>query len=175
VEACLVREAQRGAEVEIRVRHARQLDLQPGALRGVEFALQLLAVAGGIALHQVAVEAAEVAVDLLGRDDGGDLLDRAGVALCRHSRAVGAMPVLELVVAVVERIGQVRRGAQRGAAADRPVVQHHHRAALPRQQVGGRQPGDAGADDADVAARVLGQRLRRGQRRVGVPERSGAA
>ena len=65
----------------------------------------------------------------------------------------------DLHVPVVDDVREVRRRDARLPATGLPVVDHDHRASFTREQVRGRQAGDAGADDADVGARVLLQRV----------------
>ena len=126
----------------------------PARLRGVELALEGLApIAFGE--EQVAVEAREVAVDALLAHDGLDAVDRRGVAVGGEPRALAAVQLLDLEVAVVEHVGEVRGGRLRHAAGDRAVVEHRHLLARAGEQVGGGQAGDAGADDADVDVQVF--------------------
>ena len=62
------------------------------------------------------------------------------------------------VEAVVERAGQVGRRPAGLAAADRAILQDRDaKAFLLGQEVGRRQPGDAGAHDGDVDLQVLAQ------------------
>ena len=80
------------------------------------------------------------------------------MALRGEPRAALAVQLLELVVAVVERVREMRRGAARLAAADRTVVDDHDAPAALREAVGGGEPGDPGADDADVGLEIALER-----------------
>jgi len=117
------------------------------------------------ALHQVAVDAREAAIDAFAQADRLDRIHRRGMALRRAPRAVFAEQAFEVVVAIVQRAAQMPAGARGLAAAQVALFEHHHVAPFAGQLVGGGQAGDAGADDADVALRVGGER--REPRRVG--------
>jgi hypothetical protein len=92
------------------------------------------------------------------------------VALGGEACAALAVQLLQVVVAVVERVDEVGGGAARLAAGDGAVVKDDHLLPLAREQVGGRHPRDAGADDTHVGRGVLGQRLARGHVARGHPD-----
>ena len=77
------------------------------------------------------------------------------MALGGEPRAVRAEETFQLVVAFVERVDEVRGRPAGLAAGDRPVVEHDDALAVLREQVGRRQPGDAGADDDHVRVHIL--------------------
>jgi len=120
--------------------------------------------------EEVAVQAREIAVDALSRDDGVDALDGLGMALRRQARAFAPVQLLDLEIAVVVHVRQMPGAHLRHAARDRAVVEHRHR--LPRlgEQVGGRHSGDARADDANVDIDVLIEWQRTGQDRGRRPD-----
>jgi hypothetical protein len=76
------------------------------------------------------------------------------VALGGEARAALAEVALEDVVAVVERVDQVRGRATGLAARDGAVVENYDPLALAREQVRGRHARDACADDDHVGLRV---------------------
>jgi len=69
--------------------------------------------------------------------------------------AVPAVQPLQLEVSIVQRIGEVCRGAAGLSPADGAVLQNDD--PLPRlgQGVGRRNARDPGADDADLGAKIL--------------------
>ena len=77
----------------------------------------------------------------------------------------------------VHRFGEARQHeavvAPGGVPGDATGFQHRHRPAAPRDLARGREPGEAGADDADVDVEIEGQRPARGGRHHGggVPAR----
>jgi hypothetical protein len=174
VELTLIGEAERRAEVVSVVRDALDvLDFgQAGAVRGAEFLAELL---GGLARRdeEVAVEALEVAVNLLFVDDLLDEVNGRRVALGGEARAAPAVEAFEFVEAVVEGVREVRRRARSLAARERAVVQDDDGLALSRQEVSRRQSRDACADDAHVRARVRVERRIRRHFRRRHPDRSG--
>jgi hypothetical protein len=156
MELSLLGKAQAGAAVERRERRAlEQLDrAQAGAVRGLELLLQRLALVA-LGEEQIAVDPAEIALDALFPDDGLDALDRRAVAVGGEPRALAAVQLLQLEVAVVELVGEMRRGRLRHPARHRAVVQHGDALAGAHQQIRCRQPGNTRADDADVDLHAL--------------------
>src|SRR5439155_24183826 len=96
------------------------------------------------------VDALEPAVDLFFGGDDFDSIDRGGVRLVREAGALAVMNALDLEVIIVERAGEVRRGLSGLAGADRLRVEDDDALAFLGEEVRAREPGDAGADDADV-------------------------
>jgi hypothetical protein len=81
---------------------------QARAVRRFELALERRALVA-FGEEQVAVDAREVAVDALLPHDGLDAVDRRGMAVGGEARAFAAVQLLDLEVAVIERVGEVRR------------------------------------------------------------------
>ena len=126
-------------------------------MRGFEFVVQnFFRVAGRD--EEVSVQALEVAFNLLFRDDRLDAVNRSRVALGGETRAALAVQTLQLEVAVVERVDEVRGRPARHAAADGPVIEYDNGLALAREQVRGCHPRYPCADDAHVGARVFRKR-----------------
>ena len=102
--------------------------------------------------EEIAVDAREVAVDASprGRSARWGRWRRVWLSAARRAPS-RAVQTLDLVVAVVERVHQVRGGAA-GLARRRSGRRRGRRRLAPslRQQVRGRQAGDARADDAHV-------------------------
>ena len=99
-----------------------------------------------------------LAVDLFVADDAIDLLD-GGEAGVPHRLGVIAAEVLHQLGQIrVGHAGDVRRRQARVDAAAAPRDRSPRRAAGALQQVGGGQPGDAGADDDDVDGEVAVER-----------------
>ena len=121
---------------------------------------------------EVTIHPLEVAVDVLQPNDPADPVHRLDVTPGRGLHSFGPVEPLQLVVAGIQDRGQVGGRAAGIATADGTVVQHCHRFAVAREEIGGGQPRNAGADDADVHLEVLGQRSRVGDRAGGRPERS---
>ena len=123
--------------------------------------------------NQVAGDPLEIAVDLFFPDNAFDAVDCGPVAIRRQPRAGGAEQLFELAEAVVKHRRQMCRRAP-GLAGGKPIrVKHNDRLSLLLQQVGGRQPGDAGADDANIGLGVLPQRSGRRARRALLRSRPG--
>src|SRR4029079_18716097 len=85
------------------------------------------------------------------------------------------MQFLYLIVAIVERVAQMRSRPSGLAATDRAINDHNYRASSTCEHVGGRHSGNAGSNYADASAHIA--RKLRQLRRVasGHPDRSGAA
>ena len=105
--------------------------------------------------EEVAVDALEIAVDLLFGDDLLDPVDGRRVALVGQLRPLWAMQLLHLHEPVVDGRRQVRAGAAALPGRDGSVVENRDRLPIPREQIRRRQPRDSGADDADVDAQVV--------------------
>ena len=71
---------------------------------------------------QIAVEASEVAVDVVVAHERFDEVDRGRVRARGDARALLAVHARDLDVAIVDLVREVRGGARRLAAADLPVV-----------------------------------------------------
>lgn len=162
VDLGLLREPQRRRVLQRGDAQARQpLDLvEAGAVRGLQFAPDHRF---GLATAQeeIAVEPFEVAVQALAVDDALDAVDGALVAGSGQARPGRAVDPLDLEIAVVDGAAQVRRGAMGLARPRLAIVDHHHIAAVARQQVGGGEAGDAGADHHHVRPLILPQRRAR--------------
>src|SRR5205823_7408164 len=102
-------------------------------------------------------DAPEVAVDSLEPNDLLDAIDGGHVAVDDEPSVGFAVDRLEVVDAVVHRPGEVGGGAPGLAAADRSVVDDDDLLARLGEVVGGGEPRDAGADDADVSGQVAGE------------------
>ena len=158
VELTLPREMQARAAIPA-VRRA--LDeahvFQAGAVRGVELALERLALVA-LSEEEIAVEPREVAVDVLAPHDFVDALDRRAVAVGGHPDRFRAVQLLQLVVAVIEHVGEVAGRHARHAGDERAVVEHGDRQAGLGEVVGGAEARYARADDADVGMDVFFKR-----------------
>src|ERR1051326_4494507 len=86
--------------------------VQPGAVRSFQLTVKefFLVVA---AEEEVAIQSLEIAVDLLGRDNFLDLCNGRGVALRCESRSLCAVKALDLGVAVIDGIREVRSEERR--------------------------------------------------------------
>ena len=162
VKLTLIGPAERGPRVEVGDRGAVDLgDVGgAGAVCGVELLVEdLLLVVR--AKEQVAVEAAEVAVDVLEPNDLLDAINGGHVALDDESGVGLAVDGLEVVDAVVHRPSEVGGGAPGLAAADRSVVDEHNLPIFTRGKIGCSDTSDAGADHADICCDILCNRSRR--------------
>jgi len=156
MEGRLAREAQRDARIpEVERRTLDELGIaEPGAMGGFELALEILTFCIS-AKEQVAVHALEVAVDVFHRGDGFDPLNRCGVTFRGRARALPPVKSLDVEVPVVQRSGEVRGRAPCLSASDRAVIDEHHRASSPGEEIGGSHTGDPRPDYADIDAQVL--------------------
>ena len=66
------------------------------------------------------------------------------------ARLLEAVHPDQLLIEVVDVGGEVRAGARGHAAAERSAVEHDDRLACAGKLIGGREAGDAGADDHDI-------------------------
>ena len=64
------------------------------------------------------------------------------------------MQFLYLIVAIVERIAQMRSRSSGLTATDWAIIDHNYRASSTREQVGGRHSGNAGSNYADASAHI---------------------
>jgi hypothetical protein len=120
--------------------------------------------------EQVAVDAREVAVDLLLARDRLDAVDGGAMALGGEADPALAVDLLQLEIEVVHLVAEVGARPAGHAAANRPVVEHGDAHAGLRQQVRGRHSCDARADDAGIHLQVALERAA-GDRRGGrLPE-----
>jgi hypothetical protein len=155
----LSRKSQRDAgipEIERRALHDLGVG-ESGAMRCFELTLEILPLAVP-AEKEIAVDALEVAVDVFHRRDRFDPMDRSGVAFRRHSRAFAPVELLEVVIAVVERGGQVRGRSSCFPTTNGPIIDEDYRATGASEQVGGSHARDSRSDDADVDAQILSKR-----------------
>src|SRR5256885_15448074 len=106
------------------------------------------------AKKQVPVEAHEITIDRLARDDALDLLDGARVTFISQASACFAMDPLELAKAIVGRTGEGRRRLHGLAASGLVRIENHHASSFPRQIVRGAESGDPRTNDADIARLV---------------------
>src|SRR3954464_5157911 len=122
-------EANGAMRVEVRDRRARHpLHVEPGSLAGVEFLLQVFQRLVR-RLEQVTIQSLEIALDLSLENDAFDPINRGAMALRRHPRPVFSMIFLEVVVAIIERVDNMRRGPARHSAPDGAVVEDNDGAA----------------------------------------------
>src|SRR4029079_18291230 len=101
--------------------------------------------------------------------------DGRAVTLDDQSRPVVAVNVLEHVDAIVHRIGEMRGGASRFAAADGSVIDDDHFFPGLRKQISGGQSGDSGPHDAYVGLRISVERGKCRDLEGAVPDRSGVS
>jgi hypothetical protein len=158
VELRLPWEAETRSRVERRIRGARQsrhVD-EPRTVRGLELTVQDLRRVAGPE-EEIAVHDGELARDRLLGDDRLHTIDRCGVALGGVPRTACTVDALDPEVPVVERVGDVRCRASGLPTTHMNVVQDDDALSRAAEQVGGGEPGDPGAHDADVDAQVLEQ------------------
>ena len=108
--------------------------------------------------EQIAVEPGEIAVDRFFPHDALDLVDGRRVTVGREPRAVGAVQTFQLLVAVIERVDEMRGGSAGFAAGRRTIVDDDHPLYGFGEPICGSQSGDSGPDDADVRCDVTWQR-----------------
>src|SRR5688500_2958364 len=175
MELRLARKTQARAAVEERERSSRQQlhAMQARLDGGLELPLQ--------GLHRVsrceeqeAVEAREIAVDLLGGDDRLYLIDRRPMACGRQARAFLSMHTLDLEVPVIQRTAQMSGGAARLPAADLSILDDENGSARLCQQVSRGQARDASPDNANIRTAV-GLEGHKGRHWLTHPDRRGGA
>lgn len=159
-------EAQAPPGVELRERRPfGPLHGDAGTQRRITLALEELGLLA-VREEEISVQPLEVALDPLGRDVALDQVDRRSVTLRGEARALRAMQMLELVIAVVDGGDEVCGRPTRLAATDRAVVDDHDALAFPRQKICRGQARDARAHDAHLRALAAAE-WRRGDRRNG--------
>ena len=174
VQTCLAGEAETASGVEGgEGGPVDECHVETGAGGRVPLAYEISGVVPG-GCEQIAIDAGEVAVDLLTPDDRLDLGDSLMMALCDQGCARDAMQSFEVDVAFVEERREMRRRPRGLAATDRTIVEDDDGTALALQKIGGGEARDAGADDTDVGAHVVLQRLEWWHFRRRHPERPSA-
>ena len=123
--------------------------LEAGAVGGLASSLQQVRGLPG-SQEQVAVDAAEVAIDSLSCEMASMRSMAAAWLSAAKSAPLHAVDPLDFGEAVVDGVGQVGGRALGLSAGDGPVVQHDDALAFAGQQVGRGQPGDSRPDHADV-------------------------
>src|SRR3954452_22532317 len=132
-------EADGPMRVEVRDRRAgHPLHAQPGSLAGIEFFLQVFQRLVR-RLEQVTIQSLEIALDLFLENDAFNPINRGAMALRRHPRPVLPVVFLEVVVAIVEGVDNMRRGPARHPTPDWTVVEDNHGAAHARQFIRNRE------------------------------------
>jgi hypothetical protein len=114
---------------------------------------------GVTAEEEIAVDALEVAVDILHRHNAFDSVDGGHVTFSGDACAILPVHLLDPVVAVVERGREMRGSAPGFAASNRAIVDQDHSTTGASEEVRRCHAGDAGADHADVCAEILAKRL----------------
>jgi hypothetical protein len=127
-----------------------------GAMSRLELTLEVRALAVP-AKKEKALHTLEVAIDVLHRRDSLDAMNRGHVTLSREPSAFLAVELLDVVVAVVERGGEMSGRATCLAAAYLPIVDQDDGAARTRKKIGRRHSGYSRSDDADIRAQILGE------------------
>ena len=117
-----------------------------------------------------AVQASEVAVDLLLAHDLLDPVYSGRMARCRDAGAIGAMRFFDSDVPVVERVGEVRRRAPRFATPDLREIHDHDSSSRARERVRDGEARDARSDDADIRCEMLRERPADWSNDGGVPD-----
>jgi len=108
---------------------------------------------------EVTVNPREVAFDLLALGDRFDCIDRGRVALVCQARHVFPMHFVKLTEAIIDGTGEMRAGPSGLSVADLSFVKQNYRFAAAEQFICNAEPGDSGADDADVDVLVSGKRI----------------
>src|SRR5581483_1833128 len=125
MELRLPRKAQAHSGIESAEWGARDLfDInQAGAVRGFQLTFEHL-FRFARRHEEVAIEPLEIAIYALRRDNGFDAINGRRVTIGSHPRALLAVQALDLKVAVIEGVGEVRRRALGHAAADAPIIEN---------------------------------------------------
>src|SRR4030095_4916766 len=98
-------------------------DIEPRTETGLELFAQIIdRLIGG--LEQVSIHALEFAVDPFIPHHILDEMNRRGVTLRRVTRTLLAMQLLDLVIAIIERVDYVCRCSCVHAATDRAIINH---------------------------------------------------
>src|ERR1700681_2731195 len=87
-------------------------------------------------------------------------MDRRHVTLGSDPRAIFAMNLRNVVVAIVQSRGKVGGSATGFSTPNRSIVYEHNRAAGARKEVRCSHTGDSSAYYADIRPQILGQRLK---------------
>jgi hypothetical protein len=147
----LIRKSQARAGIECGIGSVAQLfdSSESRAVRGVELAIKELLILVR-RKKEKAIHPLEVTPDLLVADNLLDALNSGRVTLGGETRALLTMQVLNPVVPVVDRIRQVRCRHGRHAVSERAVIDDDYGFPLHRELVCSAEPGDSGADNADI-------------------------
>ena len=118
----LTRKSNRRAGIEIFNRSTVDpLHRQTGTLAGLKFSFQICARLVR-RLEQIAVEPLELAVNVFVRDDPFDAIDGCAVTLRGHARAIFAMISFQIVVAIIQRVHQMRCGAASHPTPNQSII-----------------------------------------------------
>jgi hypothetical protein len=114
---------------------------------------------GGVAAaeEEIAIQANEIAVDVLALHRRLDEVDRRAVALRGDAAGVHATRLLQRREAIVERVRQMRRRPTGLAAPHLLLVEHDDALAGDGERIRHAESGDAGTDDTDVGREVLAE------------------
>ena len=140
-------------------RSLRPFHANARAPRRMKFFFQLLSI-----FHrrnkEKSVQPGKIAGNAFVLDNGFDGINGGRMAVGRQLRSLAAVQPFEFIVAIIERVGEVRSGAAGFSPAYRTIVKHDDRFAFARQHVSGAQSGN-GSDC--VSFRVPGQERLRGK------------
>jgi len=139
-----VPESERNAIDKLRIHYS-------GAVGRFELALQILACVLA-AKKEEAFDTLEIAVDVFHRRNGLDSMYRRHVTLGCQPGTFLAVHDLDVVVAIVERGGEVSGCAARLTTTDWPIIDQDNGAASTREQIGRGHAGDPCSYDADIDA-----------------------
>ncbi|SRR5258706_13053062 len=81
------------------------------------------------------------------------------VTFGRQARSFLAVELLDVVIAVVQRGGEMSSGAAGLTSTDLSIVDQHDGTASTCEKIGRRHSRDSRSNDADVRAQILGKRL----------------
>jgi hypothetical protein len=142
---------------EIRRRSLYELDIeQTCAMSSVKLLLELVALAVSTE-KQVTIDALEVAVDVFLGRYRFNTVDSGGVTFGGELRTVLSVKLFDLVIAIVERVGEMRRCATGFAASNRTIIYDGNCTARTGEQIGRGHAGDSGSHNAYVDSEVLGE------------------
>ena len=120
--------------------------------------------------HPPSIKAHESTLDLLLQHNSLDRINTGPKAFGQEPCHLGAVHFLDLVILIVERGAEVRRGACRLPSAKWPVIQHQHPPPCAHELVSSREPRNAGADDTHVDVFHTRQHRERGHWSGQVPD-----